>query len=651
MSVRAKPGDQLPMQNFVPVGLLCLKHYAEAAGAQATIRVTELNGVINSGKIRNDERFYDALLDAVLEPGDSVVGLMTDADSLHHTVILAELIKQRSSDVLVCLGGPASTPLSQPLMERIPAIDFVVRGEGEETFVELLRAIELRRMPRDVLGLTWRDGDRIVMNPDRPVIENVDDLPLIEFEVSTAGPGASLYLDVGRGCPFLCRFCATAPFWSRRYRMKSTSRIVQEMTLARDLYGRRHVNFSHDIFTCDRRWAQSFCECLISRPIGVTWTCSTRTDVIDPALIELMAQAGCVEVYYGIESGSSQMQQQIKKDLDLDRSREIVRATRAAGIRPVTGFIVGYPMETMRTLGDTLEKFFGFLETGGHRAHLFTLCPFHQAPIFNEFQDTTTELGEYFDLPLAPGSARKAEGIRDANKKIFTSMYRFDTPNVSRALIHASEEISSRLVALKSLWPWLLPYYDSALEWYERWVKWIENRNTALYPGTRLMHQADVRDVLEFVTTECARLRIEGGTVADLLRYELLKLEAIDRLRPPFLEAASPAPDAIHENTLIVRRCDYMIEPFGYNLHSILAGKSAKSPPGASWVVFAKTTPASVDTIQVGPKAKAVLERANHAEPASRLIVDSDDLPIDMLEHLMIVRALVQRGLLTEAIA
>src|SRR5207253_2396087 len=161
------------------------------------------------------------------------------------------------------------------------------------------------------------------------------------------------------------------PFWKRRYRMKSTERILEEMRLVRERYGRRHLNFSHDIFTCDRSWTLSFCERLTAARLGMTWTCSTRTDVIDPELLAATAQAGCVEIYYGIESGSQEGQKRINKDLDLGWSREIVRSTVAVGIRPVTGFIVGHPTETAESLEETLDRFFDFLQVGNFRAHLF----------------------------------------------------------------------------------------------------------------------------------------------------------------------------------------------------------------------------------------------------------------------------------------
>ncbi|MEU3255734.1 radical SAM protein [Streptomyces sp. NPDC006997] len=357
MTLDYEPGDPLPMQSFVPTGLLCLKAHADAAGVEADIRVTELNGLINSGFIANDDLFYERLTDTVLQPDDGMVGLMTDADSLHHTVTMARLIKERSPQTLVCLGGPASSPIAELMLERFPFIDMVVRGEGELTFTEMLRSLAKELPPDQVKGLTWRADGRIVRNPDRQVMPDLDTLPMPSFEAYGMDPDAPIYLDVGRGCPFKCHFCATAPFWNRRFRMKSIDRIVEEIRLLRDRYHRDHVGFAHDIFTTNREWTLQFCKRLTEESLGTTWACSTRTDIVDREMLDAMAAAGCVEIYYGIETGSQDMQKTLRKSLDLERSRDIVAATAAAGIRPVTGFIVGYPMETRETFNETLSLF------------------------------------------------------------------------------------------------------------------------------------------------------------------------------------------------------------------------------------------------------------------------------------------------------
>ncbi|MBW8302360.1 MAG: cobalamin-dependent protein, partial [Brevundimonas sp.] len=137
------PGQTLPMQSFVPVGLLSLKAYADRAlGPKVDIRVEELNTLIAAGGIPNDRDFHDHLASVILGSGADMVGLMTDADSLHHTVLVAERVRARSPRTLICVGGPTTSPMPARFLERFPQFDLLVRGEGEATFAHLLETLD-----------------------------------------------------------------------------------------------------------------------------------------------------------------------------------------------------------------------------------------------------------------------------------------------------------------------------------------------------------------------------------------------------------------------------------------------------------------------------------------------------------------------------
>lgn len=643
-----RPGDKPPMQSFVPIGLLSLKACVDKAGIDAEVRVVEVNGLINDGTIINDDHFYDHVVDAIFEQGDKFIGLMTDADSLPHTVLAAQRVKQRSPETLICLGGPAASPMGRLLLERFPFIDYVVSGEAEITLVELLAQLERNRAPLGVMGLTWRNRDQVIVNAPRPVIEDVDTLPIPAFDAYDMASGASLYLDVGRGCPFKCRFCATAPFWDRRYRMKSIDRIIEEMILIRDRYNRNHVNYSHDIFTCDKKWTHQFCERLIEEQLGMTWACSTRTDIIDPDTLKLMGEAGCVEIYYGIESGSDVTQDFIDKGLDLAWSRQIVQATVDAGIRPVTGFIVGHPHETRETLKDTLDKFFDFLQAGRFRAHLFTLCPFHEAPMYNQYKDTTTRRAEYADIPVTDLQAKVFEELIGSNTDIFSSCFRFATPNIPEKLVDASEEISCHLVVLKSIWQLLLPHYSSALDWYERWVDWIEKHNSRYRPGTGLRHQGNAYDLLQFVNEELERLGLASSDIAELVHYEELKLDARNLADPM---PQTDLKDVFKGSATVMRRCHYLAERFHYNLQDLLSGKRTNRlvDDSESWVIFAKTDQSYIDTMQTRIAVKHLLEIAGRPQSVESLLADlQSTTQIEVEQGIQLIEQLFDRGLLAE---
>jgi radical SAM superfamily enzyme YgiQ (UPF0313 family) len=640
-------GDRIPMLSFVPVGLLSLKAYADQLDLGADVRVTEVNGLINAGRIPNDDAFYEHLVDAILDRDDDFVGLMTDADSLHHTVLTAERVKSRRPDVKVCLGGPASSPMSSLLLETFPFIDYIVRGEGEHTFGELIEHMQGKRSADGILGLTWRDGQRVIENAARSMEGDLDLLPIPAFDAYDMMSGAPLYLDVGRGCPFKCAFCATAPFWKRQYRMKSIERIVEEAVLIRDVYKRRQVNFSHDIFTCDRSWTLEFCDYLIRNPLHLEWTCSTRTDVIDPEVLEKLAEAGCVEIYYGIETGSQELQKTITKNLDLEWSRRIVEKTAEVGIRPVTGFILGYPFETRQTLSDTLGRFFEYLEVGGFRAHLFTLSPFPESPMYRQFGVPHLDRpAEYYDLPLTPTAAAAGESLKRDHLDVFASTYRYKTPEVPARLVDASEELSACVSMLRSLWPHLLKHYESPLDFYERWVDWVEDYNDERRPGVVFRHQAKPDDVLEFVTQEMERLGIESGALTDLVRYEKMKLDGRYLSGPQ--RVGVPLAEAIGLDTYVQQNTGWLASEFDHDIQALLARRPVAESRASDrrWVVVYKTADDQLTTLQVGERTRRVLERAKEPVRVESLLSAGGEAAPDV--NLAAIQTLARIGLLAE---
>jgi radical SAM superfamily enzyme YgiQ (UPF0313 family) len=647
--------SRMPMLSFVPVGLLCLKSYADQFDLGAQIRVTELNTLINAGKIPNDDEFYEHVADTILGDDDELLGLMTDADSLHHTLIMAERIKSRRPEVKVCLGGPASSPMGRLLLDTFPFVDYVVRNEGEQTFVELIEHLQGKRRAAEILGLSWRDGGRAVENEGRHMEGDLDLLPMPDWSSYDMSSGAALYLDVGRGCPFKCSFCATAPFWKRQYRMKSIERIVHEATYIRDTYGRNSINFSHDIFTCNRAWTLKFCDHLIENPIHMSWTCSTRTDIIDPEVLERMAAAGCVEIYYGIESGSPAIQQRIEKGLDLDWSRKIVETTARVGIRPVTGFIVGYPFESHQTLSDTLKRFFEYLEVGGFRAHLFTLSPFPESPMYREYGVPHLDRpAEYYDLPLTGKALEPGQRMKKDLPHIFASTYRYKTPDLPARLVDASEEVSARMSMLRSLWPHVLKHYESPLDFYRRWVDWIEPYNDSRRPGTYFRHQADADDLLEFVRQEMERLGLASGALEDLVRYEQMKLDGRYLAGPR--RVGVPAAEELGLDSIVEQNAGFLAWEFDHDIQALLARRpeSESLANGRRWVVVYKTADDQLTTLQVGDSVKALIERAAQPVPVQELVgaapAGAEAAPQPAQEQVLsTVRKLVRVGLLSES--
>lgn len=628
------------MQTFVPVGLLSIKATLDRDVAGCSTQVVELNGLVEAGEVPNDAEFYEHLAGHVVRGAPDLVGLMTDADSLHHTVTMARTIKRRRPDVLVCLGGPGSSGLGRELLESFECIDFVVTGEGEETSVELVDALERGRDPSGILGLHSRSSNP-ARYARRPVLDDLDRLPVPAFDAYDMGSGAPIYVDVGRGCPFKCSFCATAPFWQRRFRMKSIARVVSELELLRGTYGRRHVAFSHDIFTYDRAWTMDFCAAISAAALDITWSCSTRTDRIDDELLRAMADAGCVEIYYGIETGTVAQQRSINKRLDLDWSRGMIRAAVAVGIRPVTGFIVGYPEESSQSLRGTLDLFMEALALGAARAHLFVLCPFHEAPLHGTGPALSERRAEYRDLVLEPRAAVLGERLEAEHPDMFITHRRYETPSIDHRWIDAAEGLSCHLVTLRSLWPLLLPSYTDVVEWYGRWVTWIAAYNAKNRAASPLRHQGDAADVLAFVAAEVERLGLEDEAVGTMLAYERAKLAA-GALALPRGRALTAMP--AHGKVWL--RASFIAESFVHEIGRLLAGADTpRCPP--RWVIFTRLDDGGVRTIEVPRRALDVLDDLREPRQLDELHLDPPSGASESrAQGRFIVGRLVEHGLI-----
>lgn len=349
---------------FVPqphLGLISLLAVAEGAGHEVALFDPKL--ALHRGQLSLDASLYRDVASRVLALGPEVVGLTTLGCNFVATLKVARYLKKARPDLPILLGGPHATVLDRAILGRFTEFDLIVRNEAELKLLPVLEELELRRGDLSrVPGITYRAGDEVRANPGDPVIANLDDLPIPAYHhypVRELGL-TSLRIDAGRGCPFRCTFCSTATFFGRKYRLKSAARLTDELDQLHAAFGVSHFSLTHDMFTANRAKVLGFCAAVAGR--GYTWDCSARTDCVDPDLLQVMAAAGCREIYYGIETGSPRMQRLVEKGLDLGGVRDTLRATERAGIKPTASFITGYPQEevadqelTLDLIGDCLS--------------------------------------------------------------------------------------------------------------------------------------------------------------------------------------------------------------------------------------------------------------------------------------------------------
>ncbi len=214
---------------------------------------------------------------------------------------------------------------------------------------------------RHIKGLVWRDSGEIVVNPDRPFIRHLDDLPLPRHDLLplkkyraplVRGPYA--FVVTSRGCPGGCRFCIKHVSYGSSVRFRSPENIVEELELLINL-GVRSVHMYADLFTVSREQVVGLCELMLQRGLRLRWTCNSRVDFVDPEMLRVMRRAGCWMISWGIESGSEEILRRAHKGISLDQAERALRWAHEAGLRNWGYFIVGLPGETEETIRETIR--------------------------------------------------------------------------------------------------------------------------------------------------------------------------------------------------------------------------------------------------------------------------------------------------------
>jgi radical SAM superfamily enzyme YgiQ (UPF0313 family) len=442
------------------LGLLSLAAVAEADGH--TVQIYDPKRLIRWGKLPYDSTLYERAARDLLAERPQAIGFTALGCSFLFALNVAALIKRREPDLPILLGGPHATMLHRQILERFPQFDIVVRYEADEIFPAVLANLEQRRF-HEISGLSWRSSRALGLhfNPGKPIVQDLDRLPITSYDHY---PVADLNLDLlrieaGRGCPFMCTFCSTATFFQRSFRLKSAARLVMELDRLHERYGFSDFKLDHDLFTVNRRKILEFCEAV--KDHGYRWRASARVDCVDEELLNKMAEAGCVGLYFGIETGSARMQQVAKKRLDLSLVEPTLAVAEHLGIETTASFITGYPEELEQDQADTLDML-GRCFRPSCLPQLHMLAPEPGTPIFDQFSDQLKYdgyAGPYNAFLVGPDDERLVNEHRD----IFSTYHYYPAAMPRSHHIFAVEAVD----VLRRVGPMILKYilraYDGQL--------------------------------------------------------------------------------------------------------------------------------------------------------------------------------------------
>ena len=322
----------------IPMGLYYVGAMLRANGYAVDI----LNGH-NLG--RAPHRIYQVLGDKQAD----VVGFSILHANRWGGIDIARMVKKVNPKATVVFGGVGATFLWEHFLTHFPEIDYVVRGEGEHSFLELIRFLEKRkgRMPAHIDGLAFRKKGKPVKTRDRKQLTDLDSLPM------PADHFTFQHISLTRGCPEGCTFCGSPAFWKRRVRFHSADYFVTQLEKLRG----KGVNFffvSDDTFTLKRELVIDICRRIVERRLDIVWAAISRVDCVDEEILGWMRRAGCTQISYGVESGSRELRDRYRKRFS---EKDICRAfdlTVRYGIMARAYFIYGAPGESDQTINESL---------------------------------------------------------------------------------------------------------------------------------------------------------------------------------------------------------------------------------------------------------------------------------------------------------
>lgn len=263
---------------------------------------------------------------------------------------IARVAKRIDPRVVVVFGGVGATHLWEHLLGHFPEIDHVVLGEGERTFPALVERLGESGSsdPGPLPGLAGRRGGRPFRNAAARPVRDLDALPMPARHFDFA------HLSLTRGCPGECRFCGSPRFWGRRVRSHSADYFVDQLAALRRK-GRRFFFVSDDTFTLNRRRVIAVCRRIIERGLDIRWAAISRVDAVDGEVLAWMRRAGCIQISYGVESGSAEVRRRLNKLFSEREVREAFAQTQRYGIMARAYFIYGSPGETAETIQQSID--------------------------------------------------------------------------------------------------------------------------------------------------------------------------------------------------------------------------------------------------------------------------------------------------------
>jgi anaerobic magnesium-protoporphyrin IX monomethyl ester cyclase len=249
--------------------------------------------------------------------------------------------------------------MDEQIIANESAVDLIVRGEGEQTLLEIAQNLDDKTKIEQIQGITYRENNDVIRTPNRPFIQNLDSLPrpayhLFELDRYRLFGKRLLPIVTSRGCPFQCNFCVASRMFGREYRMRSAENVLDELEWLKNTHKAQAFTFYDDTLTFDKERLFKILAGMRSRGIKLPWDCQTRVDQVTPQILSEMKASGCEQVFFGVESGCQKILNAISKKTRVEQNEKAIKMAKEKGLFVTISLMIGYPGETPETLKETI---------------------------------------------------------------------------------------------------------------------------------------------------------------------------------------------------------------------------------------------------------------------------------------------------------
>ena len=443
-----------------------------------------------------------------------VVGITAYASNVYKAMTVAHIAKEVCPDAIVIGGGQHFTAVPHESLTVCPEIDYIVMGEGELTAAELLAKLEAKAPKeelRNVQGLAFMDGDEFVATEPRPLIEDLDDLPMPDWELLPVrdydqpflvdGGRKGCITTLSRGCAHHCSFCAEQVLWRNTWRARSPRLAVDELEMLHRKYGHSGVQLGDDAFSSDREWNEQFIAEMHRRNMYMPFWVQVRADHIvrDRDLWKAFRSIGATMVMIGMEAPRQSFLNEINKSESIDTIKEAAKIVHDAGVPVIQGtFTVGVPDDTPETIKG-LGRYSAEVGVDMFSPNMYT--PFPGTPLWRQsLRNQMIEDWDYshwdFDHAVARTRTMSAAEVERADLNIFAA-YTFLRPAFWLEQLQDPDKRRMHLFGAKNLWYLLtrerrVPKQEP--RHYEEWIDVYRKRHLAYvvdnyYDGQDFTHQ------------------------------------------------------------------------------------------------------------------------------------------------------------------